>query len=208
MKVMLDLFSGLGGASEAFFRTGHWDVMRIENNPLLKDIPATYIEDVMHFPPDDWLDRMDVDIVWASPPCREFSDAYGAPGPSSRRDGLDFEPDMTLLLRTMEIIRYLKPEYWIIENVRGAQPYFLPFLGKVRQIIGPFYLWGNFPYLQMPKAFKHLKSENDVHSANPFRSNIKAKIPIEISEACRQAVESHIPLTQWMEFHEELVWYR
>jgi hypothetical protein len=205
MKVMLDLFSGLGGASESFCGSIDWDVIRIENNPLLKDIHATYIEDVMDYDPAD-VGR--VDLIWASPPCREFSDAYGAPGPSSRRDGLDFQPDMTLLLRTMEIIRAHKPQHWIIENVRGAQPYFMPFLGKARQIIGPFYLWGNFPYLQMPKGFKHLKSENDVHSANPFRSNIKAKIPIEISEALRNAVESHRSLHEWMEFHDELVWYR
>jgi site-specific DNA-cytosine methylase len=39
---MLDLFSGLGGASEAFVRAG-WEVMRIENNPLLSEVPNTEI---------------------------------------------------------------------------------------------------------------------------------------------------------------------
>jgi len=39
MKV-LDLCSGLGGFSEAFLTAGH-DVLRIENNPLLADVPNT-----------------------------------------------------------------------------------------------------------------------------------------------------------------------
>jgi hypothetical protein len=37
---VLDLFSGLGGASEAFLSSGH-DVVRIENNPLLSEVPNT-----------------------------------------------------------------------------------------------------------------------------------------------------------------------
>ena len=35
---MLDLFSGLGGASEAMLNHG-WDVLRIENNPELALVP-------------------------------------------------------------------------------------------------------------------------------------------------------------------------
>ena len=41
MKV-LDLFSGLGGASEAMLSNG-WEVQRIENNMLLKGVPNTNI---------------------------------------------------------------------------------------------------------------------------------------------------------------------
>ena len=42
MKV-LDLFSGLGGFSEAFLRAGD-EVVRVENNPLLSEVPNTSIE--------------------------------------------------------------------------------------------------------------------------------------------------------------------
>ena len=41
MKV-LDLCSGLGGFSEAFVAAGH-EVLRIEHNPLLADVPHTKI---------------------------------------------------------------------------------------------------------------------------------------------------------------------
>ena len=44
MKV-LDLFSGLGGFSEAFLRAGD-EVVRVENNPLLQEVPCTTLQDV------------------------------------------------------------------------------------------------------------------------------------------------------------------
>ena len=44
-KKMLDLFSGLGGASESFLNNG-WEVMRIEKNPALALVPNTKILDV------------------------------------------------------------------------------------------------------------------------------------------------------------------
>ena len=45
---VLDLFSGLGGASQAFLDHGH-DVVRIENNPLLSGITNTCIMGVDEF---------------------------------------------------------------------------------------------------------------------------------------------------------------
>jgi site-specific DNA-cytosine methylase len=74
MKV-LDLFSGLGGASEAFLTAGH-DVVRIENNPLLSEVPNT--QSMCVFELRDFLeanhetqncDKEQIDLIWASPPC-------------------------------------------------------------------------------------------------------------------------------------------
>ena len=48
MKV-LDLCSGLGGFSEAFVNDLDWEVMRIENNPLLSEVPHTEIIDIFDF---------------------------------------------------------------------------------------------------------------------------------------------------------------
>ena len=43
---VLDLFSGLGGFSEAFYRAGD-EVVRVENNPLLSEVPCTTMQDVL-----------------------------------------------------------------------------------------------------------------------------------------------------------------
>ena len=71
MKV-LDLCSGLGGFSEAFQVNAH-DVLRIENNPLLKNVPDTKLMCIFEF--RDWIeDRLvsgeiiNVDIILFSPP--------------------------------------------------------------------------------------------------------------------------------------------
>jgi site-specific DNA-cytosine methylase len=43
---VLDLFSGLGGFSEAFVQAGD-EVVRVENNPLLSEVPHTSMQNVL-----------------------------------------------------------------------------------------------------------------------------------------------------------------
>lgn len=66
-----------------------------------------------------------VDVLWASPPCQAFSVAsigrnWGGgwrayiPKTETARTGI------ALVLRTLEIIKEIKPKYWFIENPRGV----------------------------------------------------------------------------------------
>lgn len=63
----------------------------------------------------------DIDIIWASPPCESFSVASigrnwykgGYPKTESALKG------MKMLVKTLEIIKALKPRYYFIENPRG-----------------------------------------------------------------------------------------
>ena len=52
---MLDLCS-VGGASEAFIQSGSWEVVRIENNPILQGVPETLQFDVLEWM--DWLPEL------------------------------------------------------------------------------------------------------------------------------------------------------
>ena len=72
---MVDLCSGLGGASQTMVDNG-WEVVRFDNNPLLKDVPHTRLHDIMKMPK---FEADDVDLIWASPPCVEFSLAIPYP---------------------------------------------------------------------------------------------------------------------------------
>ena len=144
-KHFLDLFSGFGGASEAFAQDlDNWTVLRIDNNPLLGGVPFTVIDDIdnLNLKPFPRLPagRNQIDVIWASPPCREFSNAYSSPKSIWGREyGLDsYEPDMSLLESAMTIINIIKPKYWIVENVVGSIRYFEEYLGEPRQIIGPY----------------------------------------------------------------------
>lgn len=197
-RSMLDLYAGLGGASEAMLQTG-WDVLRIDNNPLLNNVENMVIMDVKKLNPRSHEDKK-LDLVWASPPCLEFSTGYAAPRPTAQRAGLDFEPDMSLLEEAIRIIDILQPRYWCIENVRGAVKDFEPYLGPPRLIIGSFYLWGNFPTFDMPDSFYHTKcgkGSGDKHSSHPLRANYRALVPFELSEQMRLAIEFQKSITDY-----------
>jgi len=186
MKLMLDLFSGLGGASQAFLNDYEWAVLRYDNNAQLEHVASTTLCDLLTYKIEC---RHQIDLIWASPPCLEFSQAFAAPRSKARREGIEFEPDLKLVTRAMEIIEELKPTHWVIENVVGAIADFEPLLGAPRQIIGPFVLWGNFPYIHMPKDFNHSKADIDERWSD-IRSNIRAKIPWEISQNLKDAIKN------------------
>lgn len=192
-RSMVDLYAGLGGASEAMIRTG-WDVLRIDNNPLLVDVENMVLMNLKKLNPVcvPGSNYPKIDLVWASPPCRDFSLGFAAPRPIAQRAGVDYEPDMSLLEEAIRIIEILKPRYWVIENVRGAIRDFEPYLGSPRLVIGPFFLWGNFPLFEMPSEWSHSKGgkgSGDKHSSDPLRANYRALIPFELSENLRLAIE-------------------
>ena len=208
MKVMWDLCSGLGGASEAFVRDAGWKVIRIENNPMLSGVEDTLCLDI----DDDWSQWVDEliiehgvpELIWASPPCREFSDGYSAPIPTAKRNGEEFEPCMDLIFTIQDIIDRVRPRYFIVENVRGAIPYFDDVFGPYSQRVESFYLWGRFPAFRVivdnrtGKSFKHSKYTNDTWSDDPLRANKRAYVPIDISRAVLRAVNTQTSLMEWI----------
>jgi len=68
MKVV-DLFSGLGGASQAFIDRGH-EINRFDNDPKFSEVPNTMITDVQDM---IGIGLAGVDIVLVGFPCQCFS---------------------------------------------------------------------------------------------------------------------------------------
>jgi hypothetical protein len=207
MPRMLDLCSGLGGASEAFVRAG-WEVVRIDNNPLLAKptsgyyVPYTIEDDILLTDLSEgtawfWM-GLEYDFIWASPECVEFSNAYASPKSKAARNGEEYEPDMSLVRACHYIIKKLNPKYWVMENVAGARPYISEELGMPPwQIVGPFFLWGRFPMLIFEHDWTHTKASVDTNSSHELRANHKAKIPLELSEAFLDAVSNQTSLARW-----------
>jgi len=201
MMRMIDLFSGLGGASEAFAQNG-WHVTRIDNNPIFgvggeHEVEGTIVKDVMTL--EQW-NPGNVDFLWASPPCYEFSLAYSAPRAIAIREGVDFEPDMTLLEQTIKLIEQYKPRYWCIENVLGASKFFSEKLGRHRIKLGSALLWGNFPIIGLEALeTKYKKKERDKHRRSKIRSNEVAKIPYWMSEQMRISVQYQMTIDDFAE---------
>lgn len=200
MKVMFDFCSGFGGASSAFENACNWQVERFENNLEVIEhhkTPPTHHVDLM----DDYqvsclmFKHSKVDLIWASPPCYDFSMARVAPrGIAAVENRLDdYEPDTSLVERCYALIEELSPQYWVIENVIGSIRYLTPILGEPRQIIGPFVLWGNFPYLGDVELDPQHKKNQDKRW-DPLRSNYRAEIPLELSQALKDAITNQTTL--------------
>ena len=194
---MLDLCAGLGGASEAFLIAG-WDVVRIDYNKELESVPNMVILDVLDLhPPYSELGEA-FDFIWASPDCTDFSLAYNAKGPRAIRAGEDFTPDTRVVEKCRQIIEFFDPQYWIIENVRGASRIFSRLLRQPpRQILGPYFLWGLFPFLDMGPDWVPERKMNI--GPGPLRYNKRSKIPLEISMRLLHSVQGQTRITDWCE---------
>jgi hypothetical protein len=186
-KVVWDLCSGLGGWTEAFAQSD-WFVVRIEIEKDLEYVPFTRIHDVTTWM--DWIDDLPhPDLIVASPPCTEYSLA------NWRINRETHEPDMDVVRACLDIIDYIKPSWWVLENVKGACKYFIPIMGHHRQAVGTrgnpqFYLWGNFPLLGMKPGWN--PSKTDVRDPQ-----LRALIPFELSFQLKRAIEQQTMITRW-----------
>jgi site-specific DNA-cytosine methylase len=175
--LMLDLYAGRGGASQAMRARG-WRVHRVD---LDADGRGFDLEERADLVAWSWHGPRP-DLVWASPPCTEFA-----------RESMPWcrtgaTPGMDLVAAAMRIIAECAPRYWMIENVRGASRHLTPLLGAP-QIFGPFYLWSNLPPLGVS-----LRGHRHKESYPSNRPDLRAMVPAAISEAVAVAVESQIQL--------------
>ncbi len=103
---LLELFSGTGSVGRVFEERG-WQVTSLDINPKSK---ATITSDIRTWNYKDFNEGH-FDAVWASPCCTQYSCAR-----RGARTPRDLEGADSLVLATLEIINYLKPKSWFIEN--------------------------------------------------------------------------------------------
>jgi hypothetical protein len=114
MKV-LELFAGSRSFSKVAETLGH-KVYTTDNQDFeaIDQVCDIFDFDINKIP-------YEPDIIWASPPCTSFSVAS-----IGRHWNKDHTPKtekaelgVAIVKKTIEIINYLKPKYWFIENPRG-----------------------------------------------------------------------------------------
>lgn len=157
----LDLFSGERTALAAF---EDWDI--------------TYVDILDGNDIRDFHPHHEYDFMWASPTCNEYSLARPGNNRVIPHRGLWLEA-----LRVFDRGKSTRLTPWVIENVGGAEHYW----GKAIQHTRPFYFWGYFPHVDLPKGYTHQK-DTDWNRHNKHTSQQRSRIPHEISEAFYKAV--------------------
>ena len=172
---LLDLCCGLKGFSQDFADHG-WEVTTVDIDPRFS---PDIIADVNNLHLEGYYD-----VIVSSPACTDYS-RRSLPASWKCNGGKHIEPDMRLFLNCYRIIRYLKPKYWVIENVRGARGYFDIVLGEYRKKVGSRYLWGEFPIFDTSAKYGKWKL-----SPSPDRAAIRSEIPRGLTRALRLAIEA------------------
>ena len=112
---VLELFAGSRSIGKAAESLG-MEVFSSDINDFNK---INYVVDIFNF--DINKIPFKPDIIWASPPCTYFSVA--SIGKHWNKDHTPKSENAILgikiILKTLEIINLLKPEFWFIENPRG-----------------------------------------------------------------------------------------
>ena len=107
MPKLLELFSGTGSVGRQFRRAG-WDVVSLDVDPTHgPDLCGAVLELAYA---SLWRPG-DFDAVWASPPCTEYSRAR-----TTAKTPRNFALADSLVAKAKEIIGYLQPKFWAMEN--------------------------------------------------------------------------------------------
>ncbi len=141
MKV-LELFSGTGSVGKCCKELG-WDVVSVD-----MILPADHECDIMHFDYKQY-DKDEFDIIWASPPCTEYSQAKS-------RGVRDIEGANKIVKRTIEIINYFNSEYYFIENPQTGKLKDQSFMQDMDYVDADYCMYGT-PYRKRTRFWTNKK---------------------------------------------------
>lgn len=214
MKI-LELFSGTESFSKVARARGHETFTVDINVGFHPDL----CKDILYLSERDFLIREfhrnirfePIDIIWASPPCTSFSVAsissswIGNYHPKRVETALN----MAYVLKTLELIKKLKPKFWFIENPRGVLRKMAFMNNSFRKTLTycqygdermkPTDIWTNLNWKPKPMC----KNGDDCHISAPRgsktgtqgrkdsvdRSKIPKELCLEIIKVCEEKWE-------------------
>jgi hypothetical protein len=203
----------MGGVSDGFALEG-FDVTGIDivDAPKMLGYKHRFIQaDMLTLKGEDFRGY---DVIWGSPPCRDFSQmahvGYGSKrgdckGKWAWKDPPNPQRGLKLVNVFLNFVEDAQPKYWIMENVLGLIPY-LDIKPKEISRIEPTKkraFWGNFPTFIIPiseglSVAKNVKGRiYCIQGKN--RSWKRAKIPLACSRAFAKACKEKLLEEKQME---------
>ena len=141
---ILELFSGTRSVGKCCDALG-WESISVD---LI--LPADHKCDIMEFDYKQYP-KDHFDIVWASPPCTEYSKAKS-------RGVRDIEGANKIVLKTLEIINYFDCEYYFIENPQTGKLKDQEFMKDLPFVDCDYCMYGK-PYRKRTRIWTNKKCE-------------------------------------------------
>jgi len=147
MIKVLELFSGTGSVGKVCDQLG-WESVSVD---LI--LPADHQVNIMDFDYKQYP-KDTFDIVWASPPCTNYSKLQDGWIGRMRKGEIytkeiqekEMLEDDKLVLKTLEIINYFNPEYWFIENPATSRMKDRPFMKNLNNYIVDYCMFSEWGY--------------------------------------------------------------
>ena len=160
MKV-LELFSGTGSVGKCCKELG-WDVVSVD-----MILPADHKCDIMDFDYKQY-DKTEFDIIWASPPCTNYSKLQDCWIGRMRHGEIytkevqekEMNNDDKLVLKTLEIINYFDCEYWFMENPAGSRMKDRSFLKDLPNYVVDYCMYSDWGYRKRTRIWTNKKDWN------------------------------------------------
>lgn len=177
----VDLCCGLGGWQQPFRESDSWRTVGFDVD---RGVSPDAVADVRQLPLGDCKPT----LVTASPPCIEVA-KYNMPW---YYDGAKDGPvDLELFEACFDAIERLDPDWWVLENVQGLHDFY----GWPDRQVGPFWLWGDIPTFHPDISDR--KPKHHYWGGYDDTSNQRAKVPYELADTLRRAVEWHETHSYW-----------
>ena len=174
--LVFDFFCGRGGWARGFVDAGY-RVVGFDNHDYSAVYPGEFIlADLRQVKGADLVARYGrPKVVTASPPCQWYSKLVL---PRSWHDRWLPDDGGSLWHEATRLIEETGPEYWVIENVRGAEKIH----GRAVCHVGSRYLWGVFPIIAPVHVYGKWRM-----APSPDRTALRSMIPAPLSRAMAQA---------------------
>ena len=159
---VLELFSGTGSVSKVCDKLG-WKSYSVD---LISD--ADFKGDIMDFDYKQFS-KDEFDIVWASPPCTNYSKLQDSWLGRMRKGEIytkeiqekEMNEDDELVKRTLEIINYFDCEYWFMENPSSSRMKDRPFIKDLPFYLVDYCMYSDWGYRKRTRIWTNKKDWNN-----------------------------------------------